>query len=519
MGTKFKKFAFMSTHLLLSSTYLHAAPENRIETIDLEALAPEYPGEMNSGIGLSGGNRYGAGASPAYSAADDAISPVSYEVVGPVSAPARQHRSGRIDHSRAATRAPDPVIGATAGRAAPPTTNAPQYRQVVPAGNGGAIAYRLAPLQGNGQMVIQPGIAGIAGRLPYGLAGQQVIAYPPAQGQVVAIYGAPGDTGGWPVVGYRLQPGNVLTYQVAPVIGYLPAQGTTVTLDPRASGLIAAPYGASTPYGTPYGANASAMQQDGRALPKIVGRPLPPGAQDNAERRPRYSAAPGERNRTYQDRSPRLPASPAPIESRSSREVLPDLPTASFRGLVIDVRKKGRTTPAMRVSGKTGAPIGYVRFCRENRSECGERTSSPGIVKLTRALWNEVVAINAFVNGAVEPVTDDELYNTPEKWTYPTSGRGDCEDYVLLKRRLLMERGWPASALLITVARDENGGGHAVLTARTDQGDFILDNRENKVLAWYQTPYRYIKRQSEYEARLWLTIEDDRPYNVGSIRR
>ncbi|MCC2110827.1 MAG: transglutaminase-like cysteine peptidase [Hyphomicrobiales bacterium] len=172
----------------------------------------------------------------------------------------------------------------------------------------------------------------------------------------------------------------------------------------------------------------------------------------------------------------------------------------------------------MPVAGATGAPIGYVQFCRENRSECGDKTSSPGIVKLSRALWNEVVAVNAFVNGAIEPVTDEELYNTAEKWTFPKGGRGDCEDYVLLKRRLLMDRGWPASALLITVVRDENGG-HAVLTVRTDQGDFILDNQESKVLAWYQTPYRYIKRQSESEAMRWVSIQDDRPFNVGSIRK
>ena len=40
-----------------------------------------------------------------------------------------------------------------------------------------------------------------------------------------------------------------------------------------------------------------------------------------------------------------------------------------------------------------------------------------------------------------------------------------------------MLRGWPESKLLITVVRDENNEGHAVLTVRTDEGDFILDNR------------------------------------------
>jgi predicted transglutaminase-like cysteine proteinase len=66
-----------------------------------------------------------------------------------------------------------------------------------------------------------------------------------------------------------------------------------------------------------------------------------------------------------------------------------------------------------------------------------------------------------------------------ERWTYPDLGMGDCEDYVLLKRRKLMELGWPQSALLITVVRDENGEGHAILTVRTTRGDYILDNRQS----------------------------------------
>lgn len=88
----------------------------------------------------------------------------------------------------------------------------------------------------------------------------------------------------------------------------------------------------------------------------------------------------------------------------------------------------------------------------------------------------------------------------------PVSGKGDCEDYVLLKQRELMARGWPQSALLITVVRDENNEGHAVLTVRTDLGDLILDNKNSKILAWNQTPYTYIKWQSAMDPRLWESL-------------
>jgi predicted transglutaminase-like cysteine proteinase len=68
---------------------------------------------------------------------------------------------------------------------------------------------------------------------------------------------------------------------------------------------------------------------------------------------------------------------------------------------------------------------------------------------------------------------------------------------VLLKRRMLMEAGWPRGALLVTVVREKNGNGHAVLTVKTDKGEFILDNQEERILLWSETSYRYVKGQSQ----------------------
>ena len=55
----------------------------------------------------------------------------------------------------------------------------------------------------------------------------------------------------------------------------------------------------------------------------------------------------------------------------------------------------------------------------------------------------DLKAVNDRVNTTVEPVTDQDNYGVAERWTYPTNGRGDCEDYVLLKRKLLVSAGWP----------------------------------------------------------------------------
>ena len=65
----------------------------------------------------------------------------------------------------------------------------------------------------------------------------------------------------------------------------------------------------------------------------------------------------------------------------------------------------------------------------------------------------------------------------------PTDGYGDCEDYVLLKRKMLIDAGWPREALLITVVRDRKGEGHAVLTVKTDKGELVLDNQNENVVA------------------------------------
>jgi predicted transglutaminase-like cysteine proteinase len=78
-----------------------------------------------------------------------------------------------------------------------------------------------------------------------------------------------------------------------------------------------------------------------------------------------------------------------------------------------------------------------------------------------------------------------EIYGQAEYWTILTT-KGDC-GLALLKRKRLMARGWPATALLMTVVRDEKGEGHAVLTARTLQGDFILDNKIDEVKVWHRT--------------------------------
>ncbi len=175
------------------------------------------------------------------------------------------------------------------------------------------------------------------------------------------------------------------------------------------------------------------------------------------------------------------------------------------------------TESHMVVTGRTTQPIGHYEYCKINTDDCSQRSSSTRPVKMTRERWDELVAINDQANQAITPVTDLELYNVEEYWTLPER-YGDCEDYVLLKRLMLMKQGWPASSLLVTVVRQSNGDGHAVLTVRTDRADYVLDNLETKVKQWDQTEYQYLKRQSASNPGRWEGIDDNRTSVVGSVQ-
>jgi len=58
----------------------------------------------------------------------------------------------------------------------------------------------------------------------------------------------------------------------------------------------------------------------------------------------------------------------------------------------------------------------------------------------------------------------------------------------------------------VTVVRDRQGDGHAVLTVRTDRGDYVLDNETSDIRLWHQTGYRFVKRQSSVDPNLWVTV-------------
>lgn len=167
-----------------------------------------------------------------------------------------------------------------------------------------------------------------------------------------------------------------------------------------------------------------------------------------------------------------------------------------------------RTSQAHLHAGQpSSVPIGWLQFCQSNPRECSAPTTvGRQMMVLTDARWRELVEVNLRFNRDIKPITDQDQFGVVERWTYATTGKGDCEDYVLEKRRELARRGWPLSALLINVVIDKDGGGHAVLTAMTDRGEYILDNQTDDILPWSRSGLIFIKRQSPDNPNVWLDL-------------
>ena len=197
----------------------------------------------------------------------------------------------------------------------------------------------------------------------------------------------------------------------------------------------------------------------------------------------------------------------------------PGIFTAS---LLLIAAATGSTTQAsgagaMITGGLTSQPIGHYEFCKRFASECSIRPRDSGPVIVTDALWNQISEVNKAVNAAVRPMSDYDVYGQDEYWAYPEQSVGDCEDYVLEKRRQLNALGISLSNLLITVLRKPDGEGHAVLTVRTNRGDFVLDNLNDELRAWNETGYQFLKRQAANHTGRWVTIYDDQNMLVGSV--
>jgi predicted transglutaminase-like cysteine proteinase len=139
-------------------------------------------------------------------------------------------------------------------------------------------------------------------------------------------------------------------------------------------------------------------------------------------------------------------------------------------------------TPALAGSK---APLGYQLMCLKTPRECegGGKSSVDASTELMATLER----VNTLVNSSIAPRNDAgaDVWNT-------SASSGDCEDYVLAKRRALIKAGLPASALRIAYVTTRGGVGHAILVVKTSMGDFVLDNLNRAIRPLAQSGYRMV---------------------------
>ncbi|MCG6122516.1 MAG: transglutaminase-like cysteine peptidase [Microvirga sp.] len=146
------------------------------------------------------------------------------------------------------------------------------------------------------------------------------------------------------------------------------------------------------------------------------------------------------------------------------------------------------------------APAGFAPACSRYAFLCGVR---PGRAMSDQEMLSLAETINLDANGRVRSVTDAANYGRQEHWSLPDNGAGDCEDYALLKKKMLIESGVDSRRLTMAVVLDRTAGVHSVLVLRLDSGDVVLDNLTDRIHAWDRSGLTFVARQNASDKRSW----------------
>ncbi|MBX7494086.1 transglutaminase-like cysteine peptidase [Qipengyuania sp. 1NDW9] len=137
------------------------------------------------------------------------------------------------------------------------------------------------------------------------------------------------------------------------------------------------------------------------------------------------------------------------------------------------------------VLGSRMVPIGRTSFDAQWQRVSGARTdlaptlATMGVSGTSRR--DLIASVNSWVNRRIGHAEDTELFGRSDYWADAATtlrlGRGDCEDFALLKMELLAAAGVKREDMMLTLARDLiRRRDHAVLLVKTDEGFVMLDN-------------------------------------------
>ncbi len=149
------------------------------------------------------------------------------------------------------------------------------------------------------------------------------------------------------------------------------------------------------------------------------------------------------------------------------------------------------------------APASAADLCTISSWACGRGDAS---AKISAGQLDLAVALNRKVNREVRQISDQTQYGRPDHWGLPTARGGDCEDFALLKKKLLVQAGVNPRRLLIATVLDRDRNAHAVLVLRTEEGDFVLDNLDDRILHWQSTGYTFLRMQNPDNPTRWTAV-------------
>ena len=160
-------------------------------------------------------------------------------------------------------------------------------------------------------------------------------------------------------------------------------------------------------------------------------------------------------------------------------------------------RREGTVPPPYSSSARAGMPD----------RDAGP-TDAQVRLSLTAADRQRIDALNRHFNRYIRRASDQRQYGVDDYWATPTdlSPSGDCEDYVLAKRRGLIDLGYDPKAFSIALVVTPWGEDHAVLLMSTTTGEVVLDNLSQGIVGWDQTNYRWVKRQVPGRSLEWVQI-------------
>ena len=211
----------------------------------------------------------------------------------------------------------------------------------------------------------------------------------------------------------------------------------------------------------------------------------------------------------------RLDAQPAPHVETASTDIEATGKIAPIVGAPEDAAQLQRVSPVSPPSEpgavtppQTSAPNADGR---DDPDDVRDVETAPAVVHLTSATLMQLNLVNRLVNGLIRQTPDIQAYGVADYWTEPLEGAGprmgDCEDYVLEKRRALIARGLPSSAMSIAVVTTHWGETHAVLLVDTDKGEMVLDSLSSWILGWQDAPYQWVERQVPGAPMVWVASD------------